>query len=280
MNRQRKILLSLVVCLFLALAYSWYGMPRQQRIEPGTQLTSQVATTGQRTRTIDSSHLLRVDLLEHNPQKYSNPQRDLFNFVSTPPPKPKPVVASKPVPVPVPVVDPVVVRQTEVRQALARFTFLGFLLKEQKRTVFLSQGETLFLVQEGERFGDNGRFKALSITPEKMMISQSGADGTIDIQLVEKEPLTPSFEPRDKPSVTSPPPTPVAKPSVTNLPVRQPVPGLRVRGNRGSRWLPPSAGVDAASPPVSDDDASFLSPESDDESLLAPSDNESSAFPD
>jgi len=253
MNRQRKLLFALVGGLALALAYAWFGMPRQQQIDPSDPLPVKAAGTRQKSSRSAADHLLRVDLLEPVKQSYSSPKRDLFHFVAPPAPKPKPVVVvPKPVPVPVPVVDPEEIRQTEVRQALARFTFLGFLLKDQRRTVFLSQGETLFLVQEGEHFGEKDRFHAVSITPEKMMIRQADADGTIDIQLIEKEPLTPSFAPRATPAVRSPGALPVVvSPPASALPTRSPLPFAR--GARGSRWAPSAPVVGDTPTPVDGD---------------------------
>jgi len=88
-------------------------------------------------------------------------------------------------------------REKEIRIALARFTFLGFLVKESERTVFLaSQKEKeLFVVKKNDKFGDNNQFEVVDVTEEKMTISQTGARGLIEIRLVEDEPLIPSFSP-------------------------------------------------------------------------------------
>jgi hypothetical protein len=188
MNRQKKTLMILLALLLLAIGYAYLSMPDQQRVAPEVRPESGVTTTGKK-RPMDKKQL-RVDLLEKAPTRYKGADRDIFNYAkvkTAPAPKPKPT----PPPVVKPVQPPPVVNQV-VRQQLARFTFLGFLVKDGERTVFLSRGEELFLVQEGAQFGDDNQFKALTISPETMSISQAGDSRTIDIQLVEKEPLIPT----------------------------------------------------------------------------------------
>jgi len=199
MNRQRKILIGLIIALTLAIASAWFRMPDQQRVV-GTVSPRVSGAAVPSTAAADVAQRLHVELLDRSTQRFSPPNRDLFNFVEPPPPKPKKAavaVAPPPPPPPPPQPAPEMIRRIEVRRALARFTFLGYLLKDQRRTVFLSQGESLFLVQEGDKFGDNDMFHAVSITPEKMTISQTGNPGVIEIQLVEQAPLVPTFDDRD-----------------------------------------------------------------------------------
>ncbi|NIQ93650.1 MAG: hypothetical protein GWN87_05165 [Desulfuromonadales bacterium] len=80
-----------------------------------------------------------------------------------------------------------------MREALERFTFLGFLDKKSKRTVFLASGEEIFLVKKGDRFGEKGRFAVLDITEEELTIRQGDHPRLISITLVEEAPLVPSF---------------------------------------------------------------------------------------
>ncbi len=194
MNRQKKILLSLFALLLLALVYAYVMMPKQNRVEFESRVGS---TTQPKTQAPGiEKNRLRLDLLETEPTRYKGADRDLFNFV---------VVQKKPEPKPLPVVAPKVIKPVQplppppavnlvVRQQLARFTFLGFLLKDSVHTVFLSRGEELFLVQEGDQFGDENQFTAVSISPERMRIRQSGDVRFIDIQLIEKEALVPSYQ--------------------------------------------------------------------------------------
>ena len=66
--------------------------------------------------------------------------------------------------------------------------------------MFLSRGDEIFLVHEGDKFGDNNQFTALSISRERMVINQTNDSRNIEILLVEKEPLVPMIQ---QPNVTT-----------------------------------------------------------------------------
>ncbi|PLX73343.1 MAG: hypothetical protein C0615_11100, partial [Desulfuromonas sp.] len=155
-------------------------------------------------------------------------KRDIFNFYRPKPKNTKPVVETKPVAKPV-VVKPAPVIDTvaQVRQQLARFTFLGFLLKDNQRTVFLSKRDELFLVKKGDTFGDESRFEVLDISSDKLTIKQQGTTGLIEIKLVEEEPLVPSFSQPDE-DVRSTAPTVVNRSTV--------LPGAASPQERRRQW--------------------------------------------
>ncbi len=222
MNQQRKVLIVLFGLLLLAICYAYWMTPEQLRQAPqsaGEQPRSgSVTQEGLRQ---PSKNTLRVDLLEKVATRYQTPKRDIFNFATI---KKKPIAKSKPKP---PVVKPEVkprptpVVTTVVRQQLSRFTFLGFLIKDDLHTVFLSRGEDLFLVQENDQFGDDKQFTAISISPEVMRIRQSGDTRNIDIQLIEKEPLIPTMQQLDVPNVKP------QAPSVQNMWPKSKVPNIK-----------------------------------------------------
>lgn len=207
MNRQKKALLLLFCLLLLAIAYSYWMMPVQRRVSPAAIDTGSGQSAGPRSGAVQTGKTrVRVDLLEKESTRYKGYKRDIFNFVVV-----KPKAPSKPAPLPKPVVKPPPqvqksrVTQT-VRKQLARFTFLGFLVKDTVHTVFLSRGEELYLVQEGDRFGDDDQFTAVSISPEKMSINQTGDPRPIEITLIEKEPLIPAMQQDDATVTPAPPP--------------------------------------------------------------------------
>jgi hypothetical protein len=203
MKRQKKVLLSLLSLFLLSLVYAYWMMPEQRRL-PAEVVSAPVAKRQNSLPETDKTRL-RVDLLDKQPSRYKGANRDIFNYAKVktkpepkPAPKPAPVVAKPVVPAPVPVLNQV------ARQQLARFTFLGFLIKDERRTVFLKRGADLFLVQEGETFGDDNQFTALAISPEEMTINQAGDSRTINILLVEKESLIPSLQQSLNVNTTSP----------------------------------------------------------------------------
>ena len=199
MNRQKQILAVLLVVLALVGARAFWSTPTQQQVPVGGQeIAMNAAGSSQPAKKAVDPLKVKLELLEPVKEKYPGYKRDIFNFY-VPKPKPivKPVVKTVPKPVvkPPPVPKAVSVITPQVRKQLAKFTFLGFLIKDQVRTVFLSKRDELFLVRKADFFGEDNQFEVMSITAEKLTIKQSGANGLIEIELREKEPLIPSFSP-------------------------------------------------------------------------------------
>ncbi|PLY02582.1 MAG: hypothetical protein C0623_03760 [Desulfuromonas sp.] len=225
MNRQKQILVALLVVLALLGVRAYLATPRQQKVvtdDPGRNRDAGQLERLTRSGSVDDQQV-KLDLLEPAKEKYQGYKRDVFNFY-VPKPKPKPVekvVTAPPKKVILPPPREVVTPQ--VRQQLAKFTFLGFLVKDQERTVFLAKRDDLFLVKRDDTFGENNQFKVVSVTEEMMKIRQNDTDGLIEIVLVEKEPLIPSFSSggvTSRPSggfVTRPSALPNAQPSAVPL---------------------------------------------------------------
>ncbi|MHC1697056.1 MAG: type II secretion system protein PulP [Geobacteraceae bacterium] len=205
MNRQRLLLLILVLLLIASSIWSFYSFPRQKTVAkltypPGSQAVStrnRLKTDGPGTRQTDS-RVLRIDLLESQPV-FAEYQRDIFSplFVDQetmlsrqaaaaaaaaaaeaarrarlmPPPAPV-----KPLPVP-----------TGVQNELAAFKLHGFLKKDGKKIVFLAKGREITPVKEGTTFA--GRYVATSITEQVIILKVTGTGEEIIIPLVENEPL-------------------------------------------------------------------------------------------
>ena len=70
---------------------------------------------------------------------------------------------------------------------MAKFTFLGFLKKEGRKTIFLSKGNEIILVKKGDKI-DN-RFEVTNLTDEALTITSTTESGQIVIPLVENSPL-------------------------------------------------------------------------------------------
>jgi hypothetical protein len=194
MSRQKRLLAVLAGLFVLALVYAFWAMPRQQRVattvEPPPRrpaVETPVAAPAEGTR-------VRLDLLSRDRERFAGYQRDIFNYPRPAPPPPPPRVEKPPVPPPV-ISEPAFV-PPEVKQELARFTFLGFLEKEDVKTVFLSSGEEIFLVKKGRNFGEGNEFHVTDLTPERLIIRHGEDPRVITIPLVEQEPLVPSVPSR------------------------------------------------------------------------------------
>jgi len=197
MNRQKQILFILVIILLLAMVYAYWSTPEQQTVATvnATRLSGPQKRIGESTPGAVDSQRVHLELLEVGKEDYNGSRRNIFSYYQpAPKPQPKPAPLPPPRPVVTPPPPPVVVTP-QVRQQLARFTFLGFLVKEDERTVFLSTRDELFVVKKHDYFGDNNQFKVVDVNEEEMTISQSDASGLIEIRLVEEEPLIPSFSP-------------------------------------------------------------------------------------
>jgi hypothetical protein len=98
-----------------------------------------------------------------------------------PPPIP-PVAVLPPKVEPPPVAPPETLRST-----LARFVFLGFLKKDNRKTIFLSKDKDIILVRKGDKFA--GRYEAKSVTDQALTIVATDSGEEIIIPLLENQPL-------------------------------------------------------------------------------------------
>ena len=82
---------------------------------------------------------------------------------------------------------PVVVEQTPLQRDLANFTFLGFLKKDNRKTIFLTNGKEIFVVKKGDKIAN--KYDVTSLTDESLTITSLQDSGEIVIPLIENRPL-------------------------------------------------------------------------------------------
>lgn len=70
---------------------------------------------------------------------------------------------------------------------MARFTFLGYLKKDNRKTVFLSKDKEILLVHQGDKIG--GKYEVTSVTDNALSIRVLSDGSEIVIPLVENRPL-------------------------------------------------------------------------------------------
>jgi hypothetical protein len=178
-------------------------MPRQKSVStlkyaPGQQAALTVRSKSgpvlpvMERRTTDS---LRLDLLDRDAPDFEGYRRNIFKPVFVDEIKQaklrEAAVKRRPPPPPPPPPPPIVPAITEKpRLELAKFTFLGFLLKDKKRTVFLSRDKEIILVKKGDTFA--GRYEAASITEQALTIRVTDTGEEIIIPLVEYASLRPA----------------------------------------------------------------------------------------
>lgn len=222
---QKRALGVLLILLLLSLLYGYWQMPRQERVGPEVKSKAKLSAPGSKasktpapTTPSDAFPRLRSDLLDRPVSPYSGVRRDLFYSA---PPAPlfvaPPVVALPPTPkVELPPPPPEPTAEEVVARELARFKFLGFVKKEEQKTIFLGFEGDLFLVRQGDRFGRNREFLVTALTATELKIRQEEV-GEIVIPLIDQAPLSPSsIGSMPSPSVRSPesfsPPNPMGPP--------------------------------------------------------------------
>jgi hypothetical protein len=72
-------------------------------------------------------------------------------------------------------------------QEMAKFTFLGFLQKDNRKTIFLSRNNEIILVRQGDKIA--GKYVAANITNEALTINLLNSNEQIVIPLMENKAL-------------------------------------------------------------------------------------------
>ena len=186
MNRKRLILLILLILLPLALIWGYRTYPRPQTVAtlkypPGSHVQAQRRREPAiKAAPRPADNMLRLDLLDREQPVFKGYRRNIFRpvfvdelkqmkqraaVVKPPPPPPPP---------PVPLAEP-------PRRELARFTFLGFLKKGPRKTIFLAKDKDIILVREGDIIA--GRYKAVSVTDQalRLLVSDTGEEMVIPL---------------------------------------------------------------------------------------------------
>ena len=193
MNRKRMILASLLGVLALCLVYAYFATPRLEKAPPRSaskRTRSAVAKAPDKLQSKVSQERIDFTFLEVEEQEFPGATRDVFRFVQRRP-EPTAVVIEEPevqTPPPVVIEEPMVPVEV-VQQALAQFTFLGFLDKGGEKTVFLSSEGSLFLAKRGEKFGLDLEFTVEDISGDLLLVRPDGRDFLIDIPLIEHQKL-------------------------------------------------------------------------------------------
>ena len=205
MNRQRMVLLILVLLLIVSSIWGIISYPRLKHVEKlkyssgsrAVSIRNRPNADGLGTSKIDS-RTLRIDQLESRPA-FAEYQRDIFSplFVDRETMLAQQAAAAaaaaaaeaarraqmmsklapaKPVPVP-----------TGIQNELASFKLHGFLKKDGKKIIFLAKGQEITPVKQGATFA--GRYVATSITDQVLILKVVGTGEEVIIPLVEYEPL-------------------------------------------------------------------------------------------
>lgn len=205
MNRQKLALFILLIVLALAVIWSFMSVPRQKTVStlkyaPGQKQAPALPSSATPAAKPSSApavagdeRVVRLDLLEQDKSGFKGYRRNIFKPIFTDEIKLMKLkaVAIKPPPIPPvavlpPKVEPPVVQPETLQSTLARFVFLGYLKKDNRKTIFLSKDKDIILVRKGDKFA--GRYEAKSVTDQALtIVADSGEE--IVIPLLENQPL-------------------------------------------------------------------------------------------
>jgi hypothetical protein len=204
MNRKKLALFILLIILALAAAWSFMSVPRQKTVSTLKYAPGQKAVAP-RTATAKAptanplasadSRTLRLDLLERGVAGFKGYRRNIFKPIFTDEIKfmKQKALAVKPVmipPVAIPAAKPAdvpAVLPETPQKVLAKFTFLGFLKKDNRKTIFLSRDRDIILVKKGDIFA--GKYEATALTDQALTILVTDSGEQIVIPLIENRPL-------------------------------------------------------------------------------------------
>lgn len=183
----------------LSVVYSYSKYPRQKTVDKLTFAPGQSArpTPVKVDKGGDGNRVL-LSLLDEKHVTASIVRKNIFRplfrdetrILPLPPPPPKPLPALPPPPPSVPAAPaPVVAAEpSPVQRDMARFTFLGFLKKDNQKTIFLSSNKDIFVVKKGDKIA--GKYEVANVTDDLLTINALGDGGQIIIPLIENKPLS------------------------------------------------------------------------------------------
>jgi len=192
MNRQKMALVLLLVLFAMALVYSFMGRPQQKSVKklkytPGMRIDSYGAINKAK-----DDKKLHLELLDREMPRFTGFRRNIFRpvfpsemklaSISLKPAKPAPPAPPPPPPPPVEK-TPAQVAMEEVGQ----FAFLGYLQKENRRTVFLTKNNEIILVKKGDKVA--GKYEVADISENMLTIALTPGGEQVAIPLQQNRPL-------------------------------------------------------------------------------------------
>jgi hypothetical protein len=208
--KPKRLLLVLSFLLVAAVLYAYLETPRQRQVEVGNS----EAEAGTVAENVESSAVATIDDLEFSTEQndnYKKPVRNLFAALYQ---APKVVQLKSPQPKTVktePKVAQVAVKLKTEPLAIAEeqapvtrsLTFMGHLKTAEVMTVFLStKAGKVYIVKEGERFGESLEFS--EIANNKVVISnlKSGQQMKIDMAVETEQTLPRTSYSSERPDVS------------------------------------------------------------------------------
>jgi len=185
MNRQKVALVILLVIFAISLGYCLLRRPQQRTLDKLKFAPGVKADSARIPARSQDEKRLRLDLLDRELPRFSGFHRNIFRPLFSEGMSIRRVVARPvlPAPLPAPLPQPVVKSPAQIAmEDVGRFTFLGYLQKGNRRTVFLSRDNEIILVRKGDKIA--GKYEVAAISEEVLTINllQGGEQIVIPLQ--------------------------------------------------------------------------------------------------
>ena len=190
---RRKLILAVVLVIFAgAVVYAFLHQPPRRTVDKLKYSTGMRAEAPRTAPGAPDDKRLRLDLLDREMPRFSGFKRNIFRpifsgemkLASLPRTPAKPQLPVPPPPAPPP---PPPTPAQQAMEDVGRFTFLGFLQKENRKIIFLTRDNEIFLVKKGDKLA--GKYDVTSITDEALTINLQATGEQIVIPLMENRAL-------------------------------------------------------------------------------------------
>ena len=203
MNRKKLLLFILLILLVLSVGYGYWRMPRDKTVEK-LKYTQGSIPAGKPVRDPGTDEKkLHLELLESSSKiAFSGFRRNIFRPIfheemkvlnlppPPPPPPPRAPVPQPAMPPPAPPGTPEAPEPPAYVKEMGSFTFLGFMKKDNRKTIFLSKNNDIFVVKKGDLIAN--KYKVTNITDEALTINSVADGNEMIIPLEENKALNPA----------------------------------------------------------------------------------------
>ena len=191
MNRRKMALALLLIVFALAAAYSFLRRPQQRSVEKLKYTTGMKVDSIRMINKAQDDNKLHLELLDREIPRFSGFRRNIFRPIFSNEIKlssiPKPIKPAPPAPPPPPPPPPVEKTPAQIAmEEVGQFAFLGYLHKENRRTIFLTKNNEIFLVRKGDKI--IGKYEVADITENNMTIAVTPGGEQVVIPLQQNRP--------------------------------------------------------------------------------------------
>jgi hypothetical protein len=170
MNRQKTALAILLVIFAISIAYSFVRQPPRRTVEKLKYAPKMKGVSYQIPGRSMDDKKLHLDLLDKEPPRFSGFRRNLFRPIFPDITKFPPIAARSVIPPPVPPPPPPPPKTPAqlAMEDMSRYTFLGYMQKGNRKTIFLTRDNEIILAKKGDRIA--GKYEVTTISEDRKSV--------------------------------------------------------------------------------------------------------------